>query len=250
MPTKKKKPASAAAPVSTPASALNLVMLAAIVAAGPNGGFFSEADATALANNNPPLVEVNTTLKNEAGDVATRATQAGIDFAAKQSTPKTEAVKPTFNIISNALPPVVERGSHLKPRESVFPFDKLPDPTFAADGTTLVTSPSFFVPKSEKYPDPAKNLASTVSSATRRFSHEDGTRTVSRPVAKKNADGSVVTDANGDIVYETDANNEIVKADVQIPKMVPDRQFVIRAIEDGAAWGYPGQSGAAIYRVK
>jgi len=106
------------------------------------------------------LVEINLeiTQVNEAGEteVATRAiikteqTSNPVNVPTNQK----ENAKMSFEIESNIPVPVTKRGGK---RESAYPF------------AALEVNQSFFIPASEKHPEPAKSLASTVSGATKRF---------------------------------------------------------------------------------
>lgn len=102
-----------------------------------------------------------------AEEFATRATPEGIAFVetnvTKQPAPaeiKVEEPKPerkvkmSFEIETGIEVPKTTRGGA---RTSAYPFDK------------LEVGQSFFIPASEKHPEPAKSLASTISGATKRF---------------------------------------------------------------------------------
>lgn len=118
-------------------------------------------------------IEQNSTLI-EGNKLATRATELGIEFVLKdvQKQPevaetKKEKVIMSFEIESDVPLPVAKRGGT---RTSAYPFDK------------LEVGQSFFVAPSEKHPQPAKSLASTVSGATKRYDVEvEGTREVRNP---------------------------------------------------------------------
>lgn len=223
-------PKKKAAPVT-----LNLSLLAAIVAAGVPGMFIAPADSAPLASHNPALVEVNTEIKDDAGNLATRATEAGIAFSASNpagaapATSEPAKTKPTFNIVVTTLPEI-KRG-HGGAATSIYPFDDLPAAT--KDATTgAIAAPSFFIAATEDRPEPAKALASTVSSATRRWAKVDPTK------PKK----AVMRLPEG-------AAEGAAKVPVEIDNLVQTRQFVIRAVEDGKDWGQPGVKGAAVYRI-
>ncbi|CAB4123339.1 hypothetical protein UFOVP40_21 [uncultured Caudovirales phage] len=148
------------------------------------------------------LVEVNPAIANEAGEIATRATQKGIEMTAT-STQETAAVE------TAAAAPVTASGG--------FAIEAgVPMPSISGRGRTGTTYPfdkmeaghSFFVPNSEDKPNAAKSLASTVSSATARY-------------AVPAADGS------------TKAN----KAGEQVPVMVETRKFVVRSVEENGVKG-------------
>lgn len=225
----------AAAKKKTPLASLNLALLASVVAAGDNGMFLSVADSTPFTSHTPPLMEVNSDLKDAAGNLATRATDAGKAYSAEHPASEANAAapvaktKPVFKIVTAKLPEI-KRG-HSGAATSIYPFDDLPAATKNAEGEII--APSFFIPATDERPDPAKKLASTVSSATRRWA------VVGTPPKK--------------IVQRVpeDAPEGSPKVPVEIDNMVPTRQFVIRAEEDGALWGdeYKGVKGAAVYRI-
>ena len=167
--------------------------LAAIIAATNSGTFVytsAEAHASALDDG---LVEVNPTMTNEAGELATRATAKGIEsMNAPQTstTPATPAAtKPSFAIEDGVPLSAVEgrgRGGE------TYPFD------------LLQVNQSFFVPNTAEKPNVAKSLASTVSSATRRYAEE--------------IEGQTRVDRKGKTV----------------PALKLNRKFVVRAVEGGA----------------
>lgn len=102
------------------------------------------------------LAEINEEFRDEHGNIATRATQKGIDMVeSKQTEVKEEKVKSQYVLEMNIpLPTVAARGR----RQSEFPFD------------VMDVGMSFFVPNDEKRVDAAKSLASTVSAANARYS--------------------------------------------------------------------------------
>lgn len=164
--------------------------LAAIIAATAAGSFVYtsvEAHAKALESG---LVEVNPSMTNEAGELATRATQAGIDsMNAPQNESAAPARKSAFTIDDGIpLAPVTGRGRG----GETYPFEK------------LAVGQSFFVPNTAEKPNVAKSLASTVSSATRRFATE--------------IPGQTRVDRKGNTV----------------PALQITRKFVLRAAEGGA----------------
>lgn len=110
---------------------------------------------------NDGLVEVNEGITNEAGEVATRATMKGIEKVMSETSTAVEAapVVATGFVIEDVALPKSNRGG--RTGKSVYPFE------------ALEVGQSFFVPASEKHPEPAKSLASTVSSAMKRFDVAD-----------------------------------------------------------------------------
>ena len=196
--TTKKSAAKKTAEITT------VIRLAEIVAAGANGLFTPAAVHGPLVE--AGLVEINPAMVNEAGEIATRATQKGIespDGAAivvdnataeanseTAATGKTEKAKTMFQIENDVPVPVISgRGRGVK----VYPFDQ------------LEVGQSFFVANSETRPNAAKSLASTVSSATARY-------------AVPAEDGSTKTNKKGEVV----------------PVLVETRKFVVRSVEGGA----------------
>lgn len=190
-----------------------VIGLAEIVAAGANGLFTPAAVHGPLVE--AGLVEINPAMVNEAGEIATRATQAGIesldsgaivaDNATSEAnyaiaeTGKTEKVKSMFKIEDSIPVPTISgrgRGGN------VYPFDQ------------LEVGQSFFVANSEDKPNAAKSLASTVSSATARY-------------AVPSEDGATKTNKAGEVV----------------PVMVETRKFVVRSVEEN------GVKGARVWRT-
>ena len=205
--TTKKSAAKKTAEIAT------VIGLAEIVAAGANGLFTPAAVHGPLVE--ADLVEINPAMVNEAGEIATRATQAGIESldsgaivvdnattevnSETAATGKTEKVKTMFLIENDVPVPVISghgRGGN------VYPFK------------VLEVGQSFFVPNSESKPKAAKSLASTVCSATARF-------------AVPSEDGATKTNKKGETV----------------PVMVKTRKFVVRRAEED------GVKGARVWRT-
>lgn len=141
--------------------------------------YIGVTEATALAQQG--LIEGNPSLRNEIGQIAYRATESGlsyIDHMTAVTAPATPAAPPappapvaappapvtlaqadgpSYRMVANfALP---EKGGRRKvggqPR--LYPFDR------------LEVGQAIFVPATEERPDVKKSLASTVSSANRRY---------------------------------------------------------------------------------
>ncbi len=197
----------------TAATAVVVIGLAEIVAAGANGMFVPESVYAPLVE--AGLVEINPAMTDDNGYVATRATQAGIESldigatvgnnatseatSATAETGKTEKVKTMFKIEDSIPVPTISgrgRGGN------VYPFDQ------------LEVGQSFFVANDESKPNAAKSLASTVSSATARY-------------AVPAEDGSTKTNKKGEVV----------------PVMVETRKFVVRSVEEN------GVKGARVWRT-
>lgn len=177
--------------------AINVAVLALIVAGTQSELGYAYAkteDTTPMIAQG--LVEVNATLSDEQGGFATRATQAGIDYLASvqpaapaagfaASAPVAAAetvakVRPSFSIDKGVPVPATRRfGSN----PGIYPFD------------TMEVSDSFFVPATEDRPNVAKSMASTISSANKRYK-ESG-----KKFSVRNVEADVVTGVAGARVF-------------------------------------------------
>lgn len=124
-------------------------------------GFISEKDADELVSANGSLVEVNKEVKDASQNVAVRLTasgqaaQAAIAAEAATAAPAVAEPKQEFVIESGVPVPEINRGGRVGATK--YPFEK------------LEIGQSFFVLATEKTPNPAKSLASTVNSANKRY---------------------------------------------------------------------------------
>jgi hypothetical protein len=202
---------------------LNMALLASILTSTANGGFLyvSDAEAAPFLSHNPPLIEVNeTNVPREQGTnkIAARTTDAGkamvegsgSNAGAAASAPK-EKPKFSFGVVD-----VPEKKRRSTVGTSIYPFDELVTKSEANPQAGKFNS--FFIPATDERPNPAKALASTVSSATRRYAVQEGTK----PDPKDNTK--------------------------TVPNMVAKRKFVIHEVADGAPWGHSGVAGAAVIR--
>lgn len=151
------------------------------------------------------LLEVNATMVDENGAHACRLTTKGqeymISINGSTGTPATteKESKMSFVIETAPIPTIKRAGGAGRP--SKYPFEQ------------LEVGQMFFVPASEKQPDPAKSLGSVVTSANRRFATETG---------------EMKTNRKGE----------------SVPKLVYGRKFVVRPYtRDGVA-------GAGVWREK
>lgn len=141
------------------------------------------------------MVEVNNEI-TEGDKVAVRATEKGQAEAPAPSTNEgntnvtdTNTAAPaasSFALIEGAVLP-----EGRAPRtSSVYPFD------------SMNVGQSFFVPATEDKPNPAKSLASTISSANKRFSKDgaDGRKFTVKPVKSGVAYGAFTAPADGALV--------------------------------------------------
>lgn len=189
------------------------VALAAVVAAtqSPTGfAVLKAGPAGKLAE--AGYAEINTGAgQNDKGEVQIRATQAGIDYntAAATATPASNEPAPSFSLVSNVPVPAITGRGRLS-AESKYPFEQ------------MQAGQAFFVPATEAQPKPSASLASTITSANKRYSEV--------------IPGETVKDRNGN----------------DVPARKALRKFVVRAVADGAASGfgdqYKGVSGAGVWR--
>lgn len=160
------------------------------------------------------LVEVNPQMVDGNGNIATRATSKGIEQTMNTNTGTADAgtaapaaAKPTFTLENAALPAISGRG---RAGVETYPFEQ------------MAVGQSFFVPATADKSNPAKSLASTVSSATKRYAEVVPGQT------KKN------------------------KAGEDVPVLKETRKFVVRsrtAAAEAAEGFNHGQNGARVYRT-
>lgn len=144
-----------------------LDLLAAIVeATNSDSGMMFAAEKETAKLVELGLVEINVTMTDDDGNVATRATEEGIskmnettENTGTDTNEATETKASGFELESGIALPTVRRGGR---GANVYPFDDMD------------VGHSFHVPVSEDKPNPAKSLASTVSSATARYKDEEG----------------------------------------------------------------------------
>lgn len=174
-------------------TALLGIIVAAMANADAPFHMATAAEVKNLLDND--MVEVNNEITD--GDkVAVRATEKGQAEAPAPSTDEGNtnvtdtntdtADKPSFDLIEGAVLP-----EGRAPRSSsVYPFD------------TMNVGQSFFVPATEDKPNPTKSLASTISSANKRFSKEgaDGRKFTVKPVKSGVAYGAFTAPADGALV--------------------------------------------------
>ena len=209
-----------------------LLSLIAAATAANSFHYVTQAEGMPLLEHNPPLIEVNTQMVQD-GKAAARTTDAGaamVNGAGHATVQSAVTAAPSpFAIIKGAVLPPSKRGAGLRggaPKQ--YPFD------------TMEVGDSFFVPVSEKHPNPVKTLGSTVSSANLRFAIKtDEMKTVTRAV--RGEDRKAKVDAAGNKITET----------VSIPVYKHTRKYVIRAIEKGKTYGdyVASEDGALIART-
>ena len=221
-------------------TAANLAALAYIVAAGEGGTFAPLAEVRQLADHKPALVEINEGATDDNGNVAVRATAEGISHSATNDTTETAsapAAKSSFEVMgvpADIMQAAKERRRSSRGAGEKYPFD------------SLEVGKGFFVAATEKMPEPAKSLASTVSSAIARYTVEAKDETgfvIMETVTVKDyqlgEDGKRVKDADGHWIVtgerkerraKTEATRQfrIVPVDADIEKGTPAGVWIVR----------------------
>jgi hypothetical protein len=229
--------------VETPAPAIDNAKLSLIVAATVANGFTYEDTGEANIQNLlvAGLIETNAAMADENGNVATRATVKGIETVnatVTETAPQPEiapavvqaataAPKATtsFAIRSDIPVPTIKRGG--AGRAVGFPFD------------LLEPGQSFHVPATAERPEPAKSLASTVSTANAKYAKETGeSEEVTVPKYQLDAEGKRVK-VDGHFVKLGDET-------ITRKKTVQEREFVARSVDASD----PDGIGARIFRLR
>jgi len=144
----------------------SISLLAVIVAAGATGTFAAETALVELVKEK--LVEVNPKTKNEQGQIAVRATEAGLKYG---QAPAAEVPKPTlFALASAPIPIPAARKASGGGRDSKYPLAEM----------QVEQSFAVAIPEGETQEDLFKSLSSTVATARRRFSEPTGNKTTNR----------------------------------------------------------------------
>jgi len=223
------------APVETPVAEApkgepNLAKLQALVNATQSGGaiYVPQNDPDLILLTSLQLADTNPALINEEGNIATRATQAGIKYMSLQETPQPSAPAVVNSAVEyDDVPlPTVKRGRAATGKRE-FDLDAIP------------VGKSLHIPVTAKRDDPGKSLASMVSQFNAKFAVETGEmETVKVPV------------------YTTDENGKRVKSDghfvktgmqeVTRPITKQSREYVIRTVGADDIRG----AGARIFRLK
>jgi hypothetical protein len=227
MATKKPTAKTATAPATAPAT----VTLAQLVAATLQGATMPVDRETAAPWLAAGFAETNPTDTSPTPE--TRATAAGIAHMQGTSTMDTQpAVAPRataskFEIDTDVAAPDVNRS---RAGAAKYPFDQ------------LEVGHSFHIPATDEEPNPTKAYASTVTSATNRYSVVDpagGTKMVDVKEYQRDADGKRMKNADGSFIVLSVSQEER-------PLMVQKRKFVIRPVGADDKRG----PGARVFRVE
>lgn len=193
------------------AAKLNTALMAQIVAATAANSFVYVSDADAAPLVAAGLIEQNPAMKDEKGAQATRASQAGKAIGGAADAASATATEDAPAEQFTIVSGVEMPGSL---RRGVQRSESYP---FGK----LEVGQSFFIAATDKKPQPERSYASTVSSARNRYA---------------------VNDPNG-------ATRENRKGR-KVPVQTFERDFAIRSMADGAAYGKAGVKGAAVFRTK
>jgi hypothetical protein len=147
---------------------LSVTLLGQAVAAlnDPNKPYIFSTEKEAAELIKAGYVEVNPTIKDDKGNVAVRATEAGKAAAgatAGASAPATET-KPVFNIVKNVALPKIARAGGGGGRESKYPI---------AD---MEPGDSFFIVATPDMKSPSKSFGSLVAAANKKYNKADDFR--------------------------------------------------------------------------
>ena len=186
---------------------INKALLASIVVDTNSAqGYALVAPSEVKALVDGGYIEVNPNIKSADGKIAARAT-ASLLASSETAVAEVVAEKASFEL-TDGIPPTVSKRGGKKTEE--YPFSK------------MEIGQSFVVPSTEAYPKPWETFASTVSSATRRFSNPDGT-------SKLNRKGE------------------------SVPNLVPTRRFTLRQIVAGQTYEgltfVESVNGARVFRT-
>lgn len=205
------------------ASIALIATIAAAMAADPFYALATEKEAKELTDGG--LAEFNPDIRD--GDkIAIRLTDEGLKMADASNTDNSNSTDTNtdtgstataasgFAIIDNASLPGASRGGRNGP---VYPFDD------------LNVGQSFFVPATDDKPEPAKSIASTATSAAKRFATK-------------------VTNPDGSAVMEEYTVKGVTKTR---EKLEYTRKFAVKSVEAGktyGAWTAPS-NGALVQRT-
>jgi len=131
-----------------------------------------EKDAMLALINDPrgPLVEFNENMA-DGNKIAFRATELGVGVHAASQQPQTQAQPQTWGAPQTAAPQTAAPPPNVKFDDNV----PVPAPRRGGRGSGvygfehMVVGQSFYIPSSPDNPNPAKRIASTVSSASKRL---------------------------------------------------------------------------------
>lgn len=230
-----------------------LALLGVIVAAMANADApFHMATEKELGNLvKDGLAETNPEI-SEGDKIAVRATDAGVAAfnASQPASGSNEGTTETVNTTATAATASAAASAFVVGTGFVPSAVRGGKGRNLYDFESLETGGFIFVPKTADKPNPAKSLASTVSSATARFAvpkvdgnNQPVTKTVKVKDYQKDDEGKIAKDAEGKRIVV--GEHEETK-----PEMVETRKFGVQSVEKGKVYGSftAPDDGAVIYR--
>lgn len=217
---------------------MNVALLTTIMQATDAGGFHyvTKDEAAPFIAHNPQLIMVNQEAidPSDANKRAAKISDAGRAFLANEATggaaKADEPAASPFAIIKGVvLPEDKKRGGFGGGgAPTIYPFDD------------LGVGDTFFVPATEKKPNPAKSLASTISAQHIKYAVKTGEEQKER--TKRGEKNRAVKDADGNPVKET----------VTVPVYKHTRKFKVKPVEAGKKYGdwVAPSNGAVVSRVQ
>ena len=194
-----------------------IAQMVAIAAAPAGTLMMSQEEGAKLVEGGFATVDTSNTEGDKAAVSLTDAGRAELPEGTSENTSG-------FSIDDGVAIPETKRAG----RKGGYPFDQ------------LEIGQSFHVPVSEKRPNPAATLQSSVSGARARYAEDTGeTETATRKVYAKNEDGSFQKDEEGKRVV---ASTE----EYQRPVMKLTRDFIVKPVDGDD----PSGEGARVWRVE
>lgn len=207
------------------ASVINLALLAAIGNGTFANTFVHVQPAEAKPMVDALLIEQNPTVVDAAGALATRTTPAGVAYLTEHAGEVKAAAAASTAAAASGSNGAAAADTQVSAFVMVDDFE-LPAQrrTGPSRGETypfakLNVGQAFFIPATADKPNPERSYASTVTSAKNRYAKEIEGQT------RLNRKGRTV------------------------PQVTYERDFAIRRLDDGKAFGQPGVAGAVVKRI-
>lgn len=195
-----------------------------------------QVDPTQLDPNDSSKARVTLTAAGQAALTQTSQVQSG---------PVPASSGPVIGEVRMGLPiPTATRrggANNLKPRDSQYPFDELPDPINDPEG---LQCGSFHIACTADNPEPWKKMASNVSAANKRSEvkvKDEAGNVVMETVPKK----KLVKGEDGKPVKDADGKNQYTEEIVTQPKMQATKKFIARRVNKDD----PDGEGVRVFRV-
>lgn len=216
MATKPKNP-------KTAETAINLALLVAIGNASFANTLIHVQAAEAAPLVAAELAEQNPNMPDAAGALATRVTAKGTAYLTEHAA-EVQALNASGSTANGAAP----AAAAAEEKSAFVVVDNFELPEARRSGPSrgetypfskLAVGQAFFIPATTEKPNPERSYASTVTSAKNRYAKEVAGQT------RVNRKGATV------------------------PQVTYERDFAIRRLDDGAAFGHKGVAGAVVKRT-